>query len=160
MSSFWGLVSSNLKLTEAPNLIANPKFILIDFAWPICKNPLGSGGNLNFKLLLPYLIGSIPLAYIGGSLNLEKEFTKYETIMWRIFQELSWQTSIEFELLIGTPITGKVVKDAITPAKWAAPPAPAIITLVPLSTADSENSAALFGVLWADIIETSFSIPK
>ena len=31
-------------------------------------------GNLNLKLLLPYLIGSIPLAFIGGSLPVEKEF--------------------------------------------------------------------------------------
>ena len=31
-------------------------------------------GNLNFKLLLPYLIGSIPLAFIGGSLPVEKKF--------------------------------------------------------------------------------------
>ena len=30
-------------------------------------------GNLNYKLLCPYLIGSIPLAYIGGSLPIEKE---------------------------------------------------------------------------------------
>ena len=30
-------------------------------------------GNLKFKLLLPYLIGSIPLAYIGGSLPIEKK---------------------------------------------------------------------------------------
>jgi len=30
-------------------------------------------GNLNVKLLLPYLIGSIPLAYIGGSLFVEKK---------------------------------------------------------------------------------------
>ncbi len=30
-------------------------------------------GNLNLKLLLPYLIGSIPLAYIGGSLSVEKK---------------------------------------------------------------------------------------
>ena len=30
-------------------------------------------GNFNFKLLLPYLIGSIPLAYIGGSLPIEKK---------------------------------------------------------------------------------------
>ena len=30
-------------------------------------------GNLNLKLLLPYLIGSIPLAYIGGSLPIEKK---------------------------------------------------------------------------------------
>ena len=30
-------------------------------------------GHLNFKLLVPYLIGSIPLAYIGGALHIEKE---------------------------------------------------------------------------------------
>ena len=30
-------------------------------------------GNLNLKLLIPYLIGSIPLAYIGGSLPIEKQ---------------------------------------------------------------------------------------
>ena len=29
-------------------------------------------GNLNLRLLIPYLIGSIPLAYIGGSLPVEK----------------------------------------------------------------------------------------
>ena len=31
-------------------------------------------GNLNLKLITPYLIGSIPLAFIGGSLPVEKEF--------------------------------------------------------------------------------------
>jgi len=30
-------------------------------------------GNLNFKFLFPYLIGSIPMAYIGGSLPIEKQ---------------------------------------------------------------------------------------
>ena len=30
-------------------------------------------GNLNLKLLIPYLVGSIPLAYIGGSLLIEKK---------------------------------------------------------------------------------------
>ena len=29
-------------------------------------------GNLNLKLLVPYLIGSIPFAYIGGSLQIDK----------------------------------------------------------------------------------------
>ena len=29
-------------------------------------------GHLNLKLLTPYLIGSIPMAYIGGSLHIEK----------------------------------------------------------------------------------------
>lgn len=30
-------------------------------------------GNLNLKLLIPYIIGSIPLSFIGGSLNIEKQ---------------------------------------------------------------------------------------
>jgi len=30
-------------------------------------------GNLNLKLLIPYLIGSIPLSFIGGSFNIEKQ---------------------------------------------------------------------------------------
>jgi len=30
-------------------------------------------GNLNLKLLTPYLVGSIPLAYVGGSLPIEKK---------------------------------------------------------------------------------------
>ena len=30
-------------------------------------------GNLNLKLLIPYLVSSIPLAYIGGSLPIEKK---------------------------------------------------------------------------------------
>ncbi len=31
-------------------------------------------GNLNFNLLKPYLLGSIPLAYVGGSITIEKHF--------------------------------------------------------------------------------------
>tara|TARA_B100001758_G_C18245043_1_gene522703 strand:- start:203 stop:946 length:744 start_codon:yes stop_codon:yes gene_type:complete len=31
-------------------------------------------GNLNLKLLIPYLIGSVPLAFIGGSIPVEKKF--------------------------------------------------------------------------------------
>jgi len=37
-----------------------------------CYNYIRAG-NLNLKLLTPYLIGSIPLAYIGGSLPIEKK---------------------------------------------------------------------------------------
>ena len=29
-------------------------------------------GNLNLKLLTPYLIGSVPMAFIGGTLEIEK----------------------------------------------------------------------------------------
>src|SRR5210317_2613191 len=31
-------------------------------------------GNLNFKFLLPYFVGSIPFVFIGGSLPIEKSF--------------------------------------------------------------------------------------
>ena len=34
-------------------------------------------GNLNLKLLTPYLIGSIPLAYIGGSLQIDKNLFEF-----------------------------------------------------------------------------------
>jgi uncharacterized protein len=37
-----------------------------------CYNYI-KAGNLNFKLLFPYLVGSIPLSYIGGSLPIEKK---------------------------------------------------------------------------------------
>ena len=37
-----------------------------------CLNYIRAG-NLNIKLLFPYLIGSIPLSYIGGSLHIEKQ---------------------------------------------------------------------------------------
>ena len=30
-------------------------------------------GNHNFKLLVPFLVGSIPFAFFGGSLKIEKE---------------------------------------------------------------------------------------
>ncbi len=36
-------------------------------------------GNLNIKLLLPYLLGSIPFAFIGGSIQIEKEL--FEVIL-------------------------------------------------------------------------------
>ena len=32
-----------------------------------------ASGNLNLKILVPYLIGSVPLAFIGGTINLDKE---------------------------------------------------------------------------------------
>ena len=38
-----------------------------------CYNYIRAG-NLNLKLLIPYLIGSIPLSFIGGSIPIEKQF--------------------------------------------------------------------------------------
>lgn len=37
-----------------------------------CVNYIRAG-NLNLRLIFPYLVGSIPLAYIGGSLPIEKK---------------------------------------------------------------------------------------
>ena len=34
-------------------------------------------GNHNFKLLIPFLIGSVPLAFIGGSIEINKESGSY-----------------------------------------------------------------------------------
>ena len=31
-------------------------------------------GNFNFKILIPYLASSIPMAFIGGSLSIDKDF--------------------------------------------------------------------------------------
>ena len=39
-------------------------------------------GNHNFKLLIPFLIGSIPFAYLGGSLPIEKNF--FEIILFLV----------------------------------------------------------------------------
>ena len=38
-----------------------------------CFNYIKSG-SLNLKLLIPYLIGSVPLTFIGGSLKINKDF--------------------------------------------------------------------------------------
>jgi len=56
---------------------------------------------------------------------------------------------------IGTPITGKVVCAAITPARCAAPPAPAIITQMPRSAALRAYSAVRLGERWAEVTSIS-----
>ena len=39
-------------------------------------------GNHNFKLLLPFLIGSVPFAFFGGTLKIEKEI--FEIILFLV----------------------------------------------------------------------------
>ena len=41
-------------------------------------------GNLNLKLLTPYLIGSIPLSFIGGSLQIDKNV--FEIILFIVLE--------------------------------------------------------------------------
>ena len=45
-------------------------------------------GNYNFKLLLPYLLGSIPFAFIGGSMQIEKEL--FEILLFFVFMHYCW----------------------------------------------------------------------
>ena len=45
MSSVNGFVSSKRRLHAPPNSCASPKFRQIDFAWPMCRKPFGSGGK-------------------------------------------------------------------------------------------------------------------
>jgi hypothetical protein len=60
-------------------LIWNVPYFILPVVALLCNIIVVSGncfnyirfGNFNFKLLAPYLAGSIPLAYIGGSLSIE-----------------------------------------------------------------------------------------
>ena len=70
-------------------------------------------------------------------------------------ERMESQPSIEFDDFIGTPMTGSGVSDATIPGKWAAPPAPAIITLIPLFAASREKVKSLSGVRCAETIVTS-----
>ena len=56
MLSVSGFASSNLRLTGEEKVFPKPKFKQIDFACPICKYPLGSGGNLNLSFYTSYKI--------------------------------------------------------------------------------------------------------
>mmetsp|Transcript_28623 Transcript_28623/g.80000 ORF Transcript_28623/g.80000 Transcript_28623/m.80000 type:complete len:238 (-) Transcript_28623:761-1474(-) len=60
----------------------------------------------------------------------------------------------------GTPITGKGVMAATMPGRWAAPPAPAMMTRMPRLWASRAKSNIREGVLCADTIVTSHGTPK
>ena len=52
---------------------------------------------------------------------------------------------------IGMPITGRMVCEAITPARCAAAPAPAIIILMPRPAAEAANFVVRSGVRCAEV---------
>ncbi len=66
--------------------------------------------------------------------------------------------SMELDDFTGTPITGNDVKLATMPGKWAAPPAPAIITLMPRARAFVAYSTIRRGVRCADTTVTSHAM--
>ena len=53
-------------------------------------------GNLNIKLLVPYLVGSIPLAYIGGSLEIDKGI--FEILLFTILTIAGFLLLINFKI--------------------------------------------------------------
>src|SRR4029450_7116509 len=63
-------------------------------------------------------------------------------------------------VFIGTPKTGRGVIDAVIPGRWAAPPAPAIITLNPFLRALLANSYSRLGVRCAETIRASEPIRR
>ena len=52
-------------------------------------------GNLNFKLLLPYLIGSIPMSYLGGALIVEKEL--FEILLFLVLSVAGFLLLLNFK---------------------------------------------------------------
>ena len=64
------------------------------------------------------------------------------------------------EVFIGIPITGRGKMAAHMPGRWAALPAPAIITLNPFSSADFAHAKKISGSLWAEIMVISYSTPS
>ncbi len=58
-------------------------------------------------------------------------------------------------VFIGTPSTGSGVIEAAMPGRCAAPPAPAMITLKPLSRAPCAKSYRRLGVRWAETMRAS-----
>ena len=60
----------------------------------------------------------------------------------------------------GTPSTGRCVLAAVMPGRWAAPPAPAMITSSPPRPAASAYSNSRSGVRWAETTRTSCGTPR
>ena len=63
--------------------------------------------------------------------------------------EYSESAPASCSLKMGTPITGRMVFAAMTPARWAARPAAAMMTSRPRSSASLAYSWAWSGVRWA-----------
>ena len=52
-------------------------------------------GNLNVKLLIPYLIGSIPMSYLGGALIVEKEL--FEILLFLVLSVAGFLLLLNFK---------------------------------------------------------------
>ena len=114
-------------------------------------------GNLDLELLHPLIHGGI-----AGGDDLGGEDTGIAAgtpggICTIANKESSPPASL---VSIGMAITGNIVNDATTPARCAAPPAPAITTRSPRWTAVREYSATSSGVRCALITRASQRMPN
>ena len=64
-------------------------------------------GNLNLRLLIPYLIGSVPLAYIGGTLYIEKQI--FEILLFLVLSTCGILLLFNFKSYEERPITYRKV---------------------------------------------------
>src|SRR5713226_2052931 len=60
----------------------------------------------------------------------------------------------------GTPRTGRTVFEAVMPGRWAAPPAPAMMTSMPRFSAVEAYSKSRSGVRWAETTRVSCGTPR
>jgi hypothetical protein len=74
--------------------------------------------------------------------------------------ESSASNPFKEEESIGTPITGRAEWAATVPAKWAAPPAPAIKIATPFLSASEIYLRVQSGDRWAEVIANSCVTPN
>jgi uncharacterized protein len=69
-------------------------------------------GNLNLRLLLPYIVGSIPLAFIGGSLPIEKRI--FEILLFVVLTIAGFLLLFKFKLYDDKKIIYKKIPNIIS----------------------------------------------
>ena len=130
--------SNSLKIISGNcTLITNPS-LNDEYNIGLFNDPLSNiqNNNLNVKTPGEFEIDNFYITSVGyktSSKNNENEIDNKESKPPNAenLLVLDFFTCLSLYTKIGTPITGTTVCDAIIPGKWAAPPAPAIITLNP-----------------------------
>ena len=69
-------------------------------------------GNLNLRLLLPYIVGSMPLAFIGGSLPIEKRI--FEILLFVVLTIAGFLLLFKFKLYEDKKIIYKKIPNIIS----------------------------------------------
>ena len=64
-------------------------------------------GNINLKILTPYLISSVPLAFIGGSLSIDKEV--FEILLFAVLTLAGVLLLVKFQYLFSLLLLGTIL---------------------------------------------------